>query len=130
MTDRKFFTTPEFTTVFAMASRIGNRVELAGQGGWLDNDMNFPESLRDEIAQAFANVGTVLQRAGASFDDVIDVHSYHVGLDGNQDFINDTMAECFAEHMPHHAPTWTNIGVAALGHARMRVEIRVVAVTA
>lgn len=127
MPKTEFFMDPTFTDVFAMASRNGNRIELAGQGGWTDGDRTFPEDPTEEIEQAFRNIAKVLAMAGATFDDVADVHSYHVGLPGNQDFVNDTMAAMFKKYMPNHAPTWTDVGVTALGHPDMRVEVRVVA---
>jgi enamine deaminase RidA (YjgF/YER057c/UK114 family) len=37
---------------FSQAVKIGNRVEISGQGNWND-DWEFPESITDEIAQAF-----------------------------------------------------------------------------
>ena len=122
---------PEFVTTaqfhHSQAVKIGNRLELAGQGGWNDN-LEFADSLRDQIAQAFRNVGRILALAGASWDDVISVNSYHVGLGGHQDEVNQAMIEQFGHYMPDHAPTWTCLGVAALGEPEMRVEIRVSAV--
>lgn len=67
----KFFVTPgagesllkQFH--FSQAFKVGNRLEISGQGGWND-DWEFPESVRDEIAQAFRNIERVLGAAGAS----------------------------------------------------------------
>jgi enamine deaminase RidA (YjgF/YER057c/UK114 family) len=112
---------------YSQAVRIGNRLELSGQGGWND-DWVFPESITDEIAQAFRNVERTLAVAGAGWEHVIHVNSYHVGLDGHQDEINQTMTDQFRRYMPEHAPVWTCLGVAALGDPAMRVEIRVTAV--
>jgi enamine deaminase RidA (YjgF/YER057c/UK114 family) len=36
----------------SQALRVGDRVEISGQGGW-DDDIRFPDSLDDEIVQAF-----------------------------------------------------------------------------
>ncbi len=127
MSDREIIMDPDFTEDFAMAVRVGDRIELAGQGGWQGNEMTFPADLGEEMAQAFTNIGRILEMAGATWDDVITVHSYHVDLPGNQDFVNATMGALFAQHMPHHRPTWTDVGVTALGHPRMRVEVQVVA---
>ncbi len=38
------------------------------------------------------------------------------------------MANLYRHYMPRHAPIWTEIGVAALGHPAMRIEIRVTAI--
>ncbi|MGE2738024.1 hypothetical protein [Mycolicibacterium vaccae] len=40
---------------YSQAVRVGDRVETSGQGGW-DDELNFPESLEDEIVAAFDNV--------------------------------------------------------------------------
>ena len=133
MNKPEFFVTPGYGERqrrqfhYSQAVKIGNRLETSGQGGWND-DWEFPELLTDEIAQAFRNVERTLAVAGAGWEHVIHVNSYHVGLDGCQEEINQTMTERFRHYMPNHAPVWTCLGVAALGDPKMRVEIRVAAV--
>jgi len=112
---------------YSQAVKIGDRLEISGQGGWNDN-WEFPESITDEIAQAFRNVERTLAVAGAGWKHVVHVNSYHVGLDGHQEEINQAMTERFRHYMPDHAPIWTLLGVAALGDPKMRVEIRVTAI--
>jgi enamine deaminase RidA (YjgF/YER057c/UK114 family) len=112
---------------YSQAVKIGGRLETSGQGGWND-DWEFPESLTDEIAQAFRNVERTLAVAGAGWEHVIHVNSYHVGLDHQQDLVDSTMTERFRHYMPDHAPIWTCLGVAALGDPKMQVEIRVTAI--
>ena len=127
----EFFVTPGYGERFqkalhySQAVRIGNRVEISGQGGWSD-DLQFPESLEDEIAQAFENVERTLATAGASWEHVVHVNSYHVG--GFPPVVNETMARLYRQYMPRHCPIWTELGVAALGHPAMRIEIRVTAI--
>ncbi|WP_404788315.1 RidA family protein [Altericista sp. CCNU0014] len=111
---------------YSQAVKIGDRVETSGQGGW-DDDLQFPESLADEIAQAFRNVERTLATAGASWEDVIHVNSYHVG--GFPPEVNEVMVKLFRHYMPNHAPIWTEVGVAALALPTMRIEIRVTAIT-
>jgi len=109
---------------YSQAVKIGNRLETSGQGGWNDN-WEFPESLTDEIGHAFRNVERTLATAGATWEHVIQVNSYHVGF---PEEVNQTMTERFRHYMPDHAPIWTALGVAALGDPKMRVEIRVTAI--
>jgi enamine deaminase RidA (YjgF/YER057c/UK114 family) len=135
MSDVEFFVTPGFgekvreTLHYSQAVRIGNRVEISGQGGW-DDDLNFPESLEDEIVRAFENVERTLAAAGASWRDVVHMNSYHVASEpdtiGNAH--NDVMAAQLRKWMPDRAPIWTQTGVTVLGAPKMRVEIRVTAV--
>ena len=130
MNKPEYFVTPGYgerqlrTFHYSQAVKTGNRVETSGQGGWNDN-WEFPQSLTAEIAQAFRNVERTLASAGAAWQHVIQVNSYHVGF---PDEVNQTMTERFRHYMPDHAPIWTALGVAALGDPKMRVEIRVTAI--
>jgi enamine deaminase RidA (YjgF/YER057c/UK114 family) len=110
---------------YSQAVKIGNRVETSGQGGWNDS-FQFPESVEEEIAQVFRNVEATLATAGAGWEHVVHVNSYHV--EGFPPEVNDTMVKMFRHYMPDHAPIWTQLGVAALGLPAMRIEIRVTAV--
>ena len=129
----EYFVTPGYGDTlkkllhYSQAVKIGNRVETSGQGGWND-DLEFPESLEDEIAQAFRNLERTLATAGAGWEHVVHVNSYHVG--GITPEVNDVMAKLYRQYMPDHCPVWTQLGVAVLGLPVMRIEIRVTAVIA
>ncbi|MDQ0609240.1 enamine deaminase RidA (YjgF/YER057c/UK114 family) [Variovorax sp. W1I1] len=131
MSKPEFFITPGYGKQFldrlhySQAVRIGNRVETSGQGGWSD-DLQFPKSLEDEIAQAFKNVERTLATAGASWEHVVHINSYHVG--GFPPVVNETMARLYRQYMPNHAPIWTELDVASLAHPDMHIEIRVTAI--
>src|SRR5690242_16153385 len=66
---------------YSQAVRIGNRVEISGQGGW-DDDITIAENLDEEIVRAFDNVERTLATAGATWRDVVHVNSYHVVAEG------------------------------------------------
>jgi enamine deaminase RidA (YjgF/YER057c/UK114 family) len=131
----EFFATPGYGEAqltnmhYSQAVRFGNRIEISGQGGW-DDDWNFPDSLEDEIVAAFDNVERTLAVAGATWGDVIAVDSYHIP--SSAEFIgedhNRVMVGQLRKRMGDRAPIWTQIGVAALGAPKMRIEIRVTAV--
>jgi enamine deaminase RidA (YjgF/YER057c/UK114 family) len=135
MSSASFFVTPGYGDRqrrdfhYSQAVRYGNRIETAGQGGW-DDDLRVPDSVRDEVIQAFDNVERTLAVAGASWRHVVSVHSYHLpNADGTigHDHLA-TMVEEFRRRMGERAPLWTCIGVAALAGPQMRVEIQVAAV--
>lgn len=109
---------------YAQAVKIGDRIELAGQGGWND-DWEFPGKLSDETDQAFRNIERTLAIAGASWEHLVTVRSYHVDIDATT---VEGMADRRRHHMPDQPPVWTSIGGAALGDEKMRVEIEVTAV--
>jgi enamine deaminase RidA (YjgF/YER057c/UK114 family) len=133
MTVPQFFATPGYGDTqlanlhYHQAVRIGDRVETSGQGGWHD-DFTFPPTLDGEITQAFDNLERTLTEAGAGWADVIAVDSYHVLDAAGFEAHNRVMVEQFRKRMGDRAPIWTELGVAALGHPAMRVEIRVTAV--
>lgn len=66
-----------------------------------------------------------LATAGARWEHVVNVRSYHVDIDA--DTVS-YMASKLRQYMPDQPPVWTNIGVAALGDEKMRVEIEVTAI--
>ncbi|WP_410620797.1 RidA family protein [Amycolatopsis sp. cmx-8-4] len=131
----EFFVTPGYgpkhlaALHYTQAVRIGDRVEISGQGGW-DDDTVFPESLEEEIVRAFENVERTLATAGASWTDVVAVDSFHIPT--APDTIGDdhtrVMVEQFRKRLGDRAPIWTQLGVAALGAPGMRVEIRATAI--
>jgi enamine deaminase RidA (YjgF/YER057c/UK114 family) len=131
MNKPEFFVTPGYGETllnvlhYSQALKVGDRVETSGQGGW-DNDLQIPDSIEDEIAQAFQNLERTLATAGATWEHVVHVNSYHVG--GFPPIVNETMARLYRHYMPNHAPIWTQLGVAALGLPTMRIEIRVTAI--
>ena len=131
MRQPEFIVTPGFgeifrqTLHFSTAVKIDNRVETSGQGGWND-DLQIPEAIEEEIAAAFRNIELVLAKAGATWDHVVHVNTYHVG--GFPPAVNDTIVKLYRQHMPNHAPIWTQLGVEALGLPTMRFEIRVTAI--
>lgn len=135
MTNPQFFATPGYgdwalaNLNYNQAVRIGDRVETSGQGGW-DDEATVPDTLLDEIRQAFDNVERTLNTAGASWRDVVHVNSYHVLGDGQTmaEHHNPVIIEEFRRRMPDHAPIWTQVGVASLGLPTMHIEIRVTAV--
>ncbi|NWD04582.1 RidA family protein [Pseudomonas gingeri] len=131
MSKPEFFVTPGYgerlldALHYSQAVRIGNRVETSGQGGWND-ELQIPESLAEEIVLAFKNLDRTLKTAGAGWEHVVHVNSYHVG--GFPPQVNQLMSQLYRQYMPDHAPIWTQLGVEALGLPTMRIEIRVTAI--
>ncbi|MGI2035551.1 RidA family protein [Rhizobium panacihumi] len=129
----QFFVTPGYgshmrdSLHYSQAVKIGNRIETSGQGGWNDS-FDIPEAIEDEIAKAFFNLERTLKAAGAGWEHVIHVNSYHVG--GITQPVNATITRFFRDLMPNNPPIWTQVGVEALGLPEMRIEIRVTAIIA
>ena len=109
---------------YSQAVRVGTFLLVAGQGGWTP-ELTFPASREEQLRLAFANVSTVLAAAGSSWEEIVELTSYHVGLDSE---VLDAMVVLLREHCPHHQPLWTALGVAALARPGMVVELTVRAV--
>ena len=104
---------------YSQGVQIGDLIRITGQGPW-DADFNFADSVHDQIRQAFRNVETVLAEAGATWENVVEIFSYHVELD---DAVLGTMVEELRRYCPNHQPLWTVLGVASLALPPMKVEI-------
>jgi enamine deaminase RidA (YjgF/YER057c/UK114 family) len=100
--------------------KAGPLLFMAGQLG-RDEDLNVVEDKEAQFAQAFENVETVLSAAGATFDDVVDMVTYHTDMRDLQIFIN--VKDRFFTNL-ERLPTWTAIGVAALAMPGLFAEIK------
>lgn len=106
---------------YSAAVRHGDLLFISGQVG--SREDGSPEPVyEDQVRRAFANLRAVLATAGATFDDVIDVVSFHT--DPQTQF--ETMMAIRAEEIGEPPyPTWTAIGVTWL--AGFDFELKVVA---
>jgi enamine deaminase RidA (YjgF/YER057c/UK114 family) len=72
MSHLQYFDYPNFGTRTkkelgaSQAVRVGNFIELSGQGGWDPKTEEFPLALSEEIDQAFSNVQLALTTAGGN----------------------------------------------------------------
>jgi enamine deaminase RidA (YjgF/YER057c/UK114 family) len=132
----EFFDTPGYGEIarirnhYRQALRIGDRIEISGQGGW-DADFTLSvTSLEEEIDKACDNVEKTLAEVGASWGDVVNVHSFHVPTadDSIGDQHMSVMVDQFRNRLGERQPLWTALGVEALALPGQRVEIEVVAI--
>ncbi|WP_246258332.1 Rid family hydrolase [Amycolatopsis anabasis] len=73
---------------------------------------------------AFAGVRSVLEAAGATVADIVELTTFHTDLRGEiADFV-----KIGGEFLPSDYPAWTSVGVTQLARPEFRVEIRVVGV--
>lgn len=106
---------------YSGAIRSGDLLFVSGQVGSRSDGSVEPDFAR-QVDQAFANLQAVLAAAGASFDDVIDVTTFHT--DPERQF--DTILAAKAKVFPAASyPAWTAVGVNWL--AGFDFEIKVIA---
>jgi enamine deaminase RidA (YjgF/YER057c/UK114 family) len=107
---------------FAPAVRDGDRLFCSGVIGIGADGAASPDP-ESQFTQAFDSLGAVLTAAGASFADVVDFTTFHVGL---QEHIR-TFAQVKDRYVAAPYPAWTAIGVVELAVPGALVEIRAVA---
>lgn len=135
MSKPEFFDTPGYGEIFrtqysyGQAVRIGDRVEISGQGGWNDDLTFSADSLETEIQKAFDNVEKTLAAAGATWHDVVKVNTYH--KPSSEDSIGEdhltAVVDQFRRRAGEHLPLWTALGVQALGLPEMHIEVEAIA---
>jgi enamine deaminase RidA (YjgF/YER057c/UK114 family) len=100
--------------------RVGQLLYIAGQVG-RDTELKVIEGKEAQFAQAFENVKKVLTAAGASFDQVVEMVTYHTDMHDLALFI-EVKNRYFRN--PDRLPTWTAITTPALAMPGLFVEIK------
>ncbi len=113
--------------------KVGDILYIAGQVG-RDENMQVIEDTEAQFDQAFKNVEKVLSAAGATFEHVVEMITYHV-----VDTPIENPQELKIPHLPlfiqvkdryftKSCPTWTGVGIVALSTPGLIVEIKCTAV--
>ncbi len=106
---------------YSAAIRSGDLLFVSGQVG--SRDDGSPEPVfEDQVRRAFANLNAVLAAAGCTFDDVVDVTTFHTDPEAQFETIMKVRNEAIGE--PPY-PNWTAVGVNWL--AGFDFEIKVIA---
>jgi len=106
---------------FSPAVRVGKNLYCSGQVG-TGSDGKLDPDPAVQMSQAFENVRAVLEEAGASLDDVVELSSFHVGLNEHIGIFMQVKDGFLKE--PY--PAWTAIGVTELAFGAL-VELKVTA---
>ena len=106
---------------YSAAIRSGDLLFVSGQVGSREDGSPEPDFAK-QVQLAFDNLKAVLKAAGCSFDDVVDVTSFHTDPQAQWPVISDIRFKEIGE-APY--PNWTAIGVNWL--AGFDFEIKVIA---
>jgi enamine deaminase RidA (YjgF/YER057c/UK114 family) len=106
---------------YSAAIRSGDLLFVSGQVGSRADGSPEPQ-LEAQVRLAFANLRAVLAAAGCTFDDVVDVTTFHTDPKAQIDTVLQVRAEQIGE--PPY-PNWTAVGVNWL--AGFDFEIKVIA---
>ncbi|PRX92200.1 enamine deaminase RidA (YjgF/YER057c/UK114 family) [Paraburkholderia sp. BL6669N2] len=108
---------------FSPATRVGDTIWVSGQVG-VDADVKPAEGMQAQAQIAFECVKLVLEEAGASLADVVELTTFHTDLRGELEAFTTIKDQYF----PSRYPSWTAVGVTQLALPGLCVEIRAVAV--
>lgn len=122
--------------------KVGNTLYISGQVG-RDENLQVVQGVEAQFVQTFENVKKVLTAVEATFDDVVEMITYHVtgvNLGNLQAQPSDASEPQFTiPHLPlfiqvkdryftHKFPTWTGVGITALSTPGLIVEIKCTAI--
>lgn len=121
------FATKDGSTIFEKfgysgAVRAGDFVYVAGQIG-LNPDGSMPQDDETQIVNAFDRLKIVLDAAGCSLNDIVELVSYHVGLQKHLA----RFVEIKSRYFQAPFPTWTILEIAGLARPGLVIEIKAVA---
>lgn len=102
---------------------MGDTLYLSGQVG-RDENLNVVEGIEEQYAQAFENVGKVLDAASATFDDVVELETWFAEDMGNLKIFMAVKDRYFTNRYP----TWTGFAVKGFSMPGIIVEIKCKAV--
>ncbi|MEM8754565.1 MAG: RidA family protein [Pseudomonadota bacterium] len=108
---------------YAPGVLVGDTLHLSGQVG-RDADLNVVEGAEAQFVQAFENVKKVLDAAGATFDDVVELETWFA--DDMADL--KTFLAVKDRYFVDLYPTWTGFAVKGFSMPGILVEIKCKAV--
>ena len=106
---------------YSAAIRSGDLLFVSGQVGSRPDGSPEPDFKR-QVELAFANLGATLKAANCTFDDIVDVTTFHTDPQNQFETIMAVKAKIF-DQAPY--PNWTAVGVNWL--AGFDFEIKVIA---
>ena len=108
---------------FSQATRVGDTIWVSGQVG-IDADMKPAQGMEAQARLAFQALQAVLDAAGATMADVVELMTFHTDLRGDMS----EFVKVKDEFLPDRYPSWSAVGVTQLAMPELRVEIHAVAV--
>lgn len=106
---------------YSQAVRVGDTIWVSGQVGM---DKTGPaEGIEAQSRIALESLKRVLEEAGASLEDVVELVTYHTNMADLAGF-----GKVRAEFFPSNYPAWTAVGVQALAVPGVLLEVKATAV--
>jgi enamine deaminase RidA (YjgF/YER057c/UK114 family) len=109
---------------FSQATRVGDTIWVSGQVGIDAATMAPGQGAEAQAKLAFEALKGVLEAAGASLADVVELTTFHIDLRGDMP----AFAKVKDAYFPDRYPSWTAVGVTQLALPELLLEVRAVAV--
>jgi enamine deaminase RidA (YjgF/YER057c/UK114 family) len=97
---------------------VGDTLHISGAIGFLP-DGTIPVNPEDQYIACFENIKAILEEVGASFDNLVELTSYHTDLQHSLALFSEIKDRYVAD--PY--PTWTALGVRELSTRDLVVEV-------
>lgn len=108
---------------YAPAVKVGTTLYCAGQVGRAA-DLQVIEDPEQQFLAAWENLRQVLAAGGCSFEDVVEMTTYHIDMNQHMPLFRQVKDSLF----PRNTCAWTCIGVSELAKPGLLVEIKCIAV--
>lgn len=108
---------------YAPAVKVGKTLYCAGQVGRTP-ELSVIEDPEQQFLAAWDNLRLVLEAGGCTFEDVVEMTTYHVDMHRHMPIFKRVKDEVY----PRSTCAWTCIGVSKLARPGLLVEIKCVAV--
>jgi enamine deaminase RidA (YjgF/YER057c/UK114 family) len=117
---------------YSPARRVGDTLYISGVvAGRRDGEGKDTAAFKDQVRRAFSRLQATLEAAGATFDDVVMLNTFHVWQSANFDGDRAAQFAAFSavkdEFMKAPYPAWTAVGTTALIPDNGIVEIQAIA---
>ncbi|MCD6585609.1 MAG: RidA family protein, partial [Desulfobacteraceae bacterium] len=110
------------TLKFSQAVRVDQTIWVSGQVG-MDEKGTVGETIEEQSRMAFQNLKKVLDEAGASMDDIVELVTYHTKMKDIKIF-----GKIKSEFITDNFPAWTAVGITELVFPQLMLEIRATAI--
>lgn len=108
---------------YAPAVKVGTTLYCAGQVG-RTADLQVIKDPEQQFLAAWENLRQVLAAGGCSFEDVVEMTTYHIDMNQHMPLFRQVKDSLF----PRNTCAWTCIGVSELAKPGLLVEIKCIAV--
>ena len=124
--DKKLFREGPYSDFFSQGVQVGNILTLADQLGD-GEDGKIPESIKEQMANCYANIQNVLKEFGASLDNVIDETWFVTDVSECMDNVSEIFHARELIYGCKPEVSQTLIGITALVSPECKIEIKCIA---